>query len=77
VEPVLDLSTLEDLNRLSEQVARRLSGRVRGLCLALQNGGLVLRGRAATYYAKQLAQHAVMAATAVPILANQIEVGAS
>jgi hypothetical protein len=34
----------------------------------------VLRGRARTYYAKQLAQHAVMQATALPILRNEIEV---
>jgi hypothetical protein len=36
--------------------------------------GLVLRGRAQTFYTKQLAQHAVMRATALPILANEIEV---
>jgi len=33
-----------------------------------------LRGRAKTYYAKQLAQHAVMEATDLPVLANEIEV---
>ena len=54
-----------------------LSGRVRNLCLSLQGGGLVIRGLASTYHAKQLAQHAVMAATAVPILANEIQVRAS
>jgi hypothetical protein len=36
--------------------------------------GLVLTGQASTYYAKQLAQHAVMEATALPILANEIDV---
>jgi len=36
--------------------------------------GLVLRGRAQTYYAKQLAQHAVVEAAGLPILANEIEV---
>jgi hypothetical protein len=36
--------------------------------------GLILCGRARTYYAKQRAQHAVMEATGLPILANEIEV---
>ncbi len=35
---------------------------------------LVLRGFARTYHAKQLAQHAVMTETEMPILANEIEV---
>jgi len=38
------------------------------------NGELILRGRTRTYYAKQLAQQAVMEATALPIRANEIEV---
>jgi len=33
-----------------------------------------LRGQVHTYYAKQLAQHAVMETTGLPILANEIEV---
>jgi hypothetical protein len=40
----------------------------------VRDGGLVLRGRAHTYYAKQLAQHAVMDNHPLPILANEIEV---
>jgi hypothetical protein len=40
----------------------------------LRGGGLILRGLTTTYYAKQLAQHAVMEATAIPIVANEIEV---
>jgi hypothetical protein len=38
------------------------------------SSGKALRGFAHTYYAKQLAQHAVMEATKLPILANEIEV---
>jgi hypothetical protein len=40
----------------------------------LREDGFVLQGRAPTYYAKQLAQHAVMEASDVPIKANEIEV---
>jgi hypothetical protein len=76
-EQSLDPSTPAGLDRLAEIVLRRLSGRVRHLYLCLQGGGLVIRGLAATYYAKQLVQHAVMAATAVPILANEVEVRVS
>jgi hypothetical protein len=73
----LDPAMPGELDRLSEIVLHRLSGRVLDLCLAFQGGALIIRGRASTYYVKQLAQHAVMAATAVPILANEIEVRAS
>jgi hypothetical protein len=52
----------------------RLRGRVRDFRLEVVGGGLVLRGQARTYYSKQLAQHAVMGATDVPIWANEIEV---
>jgi hypothetical protein len=34
----------------------------------------ILQGRALRYYAKQLAQHSVMTATTLPIVANEIEV---
>jgi hypothetical protein len=42
--------------------------------LEVGDGGIVLRGRARTYYAKQLAQHAIMTETALSILGNEIEV---
>jgi hypothetical protein len=77
LEQGMDLSTPGALERLSEHVLHRLSSRVHDLCLHLHSGGLVIRGRATTYYAKQLVQHAVMAVTVVPILANEIEVSAS
>ncbi len=70
----VDPSNPEELGRLGELILQRLSGRVLELCLSWRGGGLILHGRATTYYAKQLAQHAVMAATTAPILANEIEV---
>jgi hypothetical protein len=65
---------LPEMDQLETHVQSRLNGRVRNFRLVVRVGGLILTGQARTYYAKQLAQHAVMEATAIPILANQIEV---
>ena len=62
------------LDQLENRVQERLCGRVRNLQLVRQDCGLVLRGFARTYHAKQLVQHAVMTETELPILANEIEV---
>jgi hypothetical protein len=59
---------------LQARVSSRLSGRVRHLRLLNQANGLIIMGQTTTYYAKQLAQHAVMESSALPILANEIEV---
>ena len=59
---------------LEELVQQRLQGRVRDLRLSLQDEGLILHGQTSTYYAKQLAQHAAMEVSGLPILANNIEV---
>jgi hypothetical protein len=64
----------DEVDRVEIDILLRLNGRVRDLRLLLYTDGLVLLGRAATFHAKQLAQHAVMAATRLPILANDIEV---
>jgi hypothetical protein len=63
-----------ELDQLETHVQLRLNGRVRHFCLVARGCGLILTGHAGTYYVKQLAQHAVMEATALPILANDIEV---
>ena len=65
---------LPELEQLEALVRSRLGGRVQDLRLAVRGGGLVLTGQARTYHAKQLAQYAVMEATALPILANEIDV---
>jgi len=64
----------DSVARIEEHVHLRLTGRVRDLRLVVVDGSLVLRGRAQTYYAKQLAQHAVMEMSDLPIRDNQIEV---
>ena len=63
-----------DLDDVEAHVQCRIGGRVRHFRLDWCDGGLVLRGHSLTYYAKQLAQHAVMAATELPIRGNEIEV---
>jgi hypothetical protein len=64
----------EEIDRLVTAVQNQLAGRVSDLRLLLRDRGLVLQGRARSYYAKQLAQHAVIMATELPLLSNDIEV---
>jgi osmotically-inducible protein OsmY len=65
-----------DTEPLETLVRQWLAGRahVRDLRVIVQEHGVVLEGRAATYYAKQLAQHAAMVVTGLQLLANRIEV---
>jgi hypothetical protein len=62
------------LDQMENRLQGRLSGRIRNLQLILRDCGIVMRGFARTYHAKQVAQHAVMMETHLPILANEIEV---
>ncbi|MBV9124852.1 MAG: hypothetical protein JO112_15970 [Planctomycetes bacterium] len=59
---------------LETLIQRRIGNRVRDLRVVVQPAGLILQGRAATYHAKQLAQHAAMDLSQRRILANEIEV---
>jgi hypothetical protein len=58
----------DEIDRLEINVERRLNGRVRGFRLLVHPDGLILQESAATFHAKQLAQHAIMASTRLPIL---------
>jgi hypothetical protein len=69
-----DTATHETLARIEEHVRSRLAGLLRDFQLVFDDKGLVLRGHVTTYYAKQLAQHAVMAASRLPIRANELKV---
>ncbi len=69
VEPAL--APEEHLKHL---VQRRLGSRVRDLRVIVRHDGVILQGRAATYHAKQLAQHAAMELGDLPILSNDIQV---
>jgi hypothetical protein len=67
-------TALLGLDQLEAHVQCRVAGHVRELHLDWCDGGIVLRGQSHTYYAKQLAQQAVMTACNLPIRANEIEV---
>jgi hypothetical protein len=69
-----EVVAMEDIGVMERRIQGRLCGRVLGFRLTRNARGLILQGQAPSYHAKQLAQHAVMQATLVPILANQIEV---
>jgi hypothetical protein len=60
--------------QLESQMVRRLAGRVRDLRIIVRHNGVILQGWSGTYHAKQLAQHAAMDLTGLPVLANDIEV---
>jgi hypothetical protein len=61
---------------LAVLIRQNLAGRayVRNLEVIVLEEGVVLRGRSSTYYAKQLAQHAVLTIARLPLMANEIEV---
>lgn len=72
--PTANVDTPGDLDQLEVRLQGKLGGRIRHLRVLLGDCGLILRGFARTYHAKQVAQHAVMTETSLPILANEIEV---
>lgn len=74
LSPAVSQQRSEELEKIELHVQSRLNGRVRDLRLMRNGTGLVIKGWTMTYYAKQLAQQAVMEATQTPILANEIEV---
>jgi hypothetical protein len=60
--------------RLQALVQQRLGTRVRDLRIVVRRQGVILEGRAPSYHAKQLAQHAAMELGELPVLANNIQV---
>ncbi len=70
--------TLEEAEKLAasieQAVWRETSGRVRDLRVEVNRQGIFLTGRCSTYYAKQIAQQAVMAFPGSRRLTNRIEV---
>lgn len=69
-----DHSLILEALELESRVQSLLVGRVRDFQIFVVDNGIVLRGTTRSYYAKQLAQHAVQQAIPVPIRANEIEV---
>ncbi len=71
---VLAPNVLAEDERLEGMLQRRLGNRIRDLRVLLLPEGIILQGRAATYHAKQIAQHIAMELADLPILANEIVV---
>lgn len=63
-----------EIDILARKVLRLLGGRLRDFRLLIHQNGVILQGIAVSYHAKQLAQHAIMRASPIPIVANEIEV---
>jgi hypothetical protein len=68
------LEEANDVARLEAQLRVHLRDYVCDFRVIVQEGGLILYGRARTYYGKQLAQHGVMERSLLPILGNKIDV---
>jgi len=67
-------SSEADVEQAEVLLRNRLRGRVWELRVVVLEGGVVLRGYAFSYHAKQLAQHAAMRVFAVPVRLNEIQV---
>ncbi len=67
-------TTPAEVRQIAEMIGRKFNGRLENFTILATPGGLILNGRAPTYYMKQVAQHAVMELTCLPIVANKVEV---
>lgn len=65
---------VDTLNAALARINKVLRGRLRDARLLVRNGGVVLRGTAKSYYAKQLSQNIIMREFSLPIAANDISV---
>ena len=75
----MELQTVPDpkqmlVARVERTVREKTSGLIRDLRVDFASGEIVITGRAATYYAKQLATHAALEACDDITLTNDIEV---
>jgi hypothetical protein len=59
---------------IMQRIESRLPGRVRNLAVRIRAGSVVLEGQCATYYTKQLAQHAALGVLEDEHLENAIVV---
>ncbi len=69
-----DSAAMVRVHHLELTVFARCGRQIRELRVFQHEQGLVLRGRASTYYFKQVAQHVAVESTGLRILDNQIEV---
>jgi hypothetical protein len=69
-----DTASTPNAEQAEAVLRQRLCGRVRELHVVIRAEGVVLRGAAANYYGKQLAQHFAHKLLGLSVLANEIEV---
>ena len=69
-----EASVAADIEWLAAETGRKLRGRLTDLRIERHGGGVVLSGTARSFYAKQLALHAVMSGTLLPVVRNEIRV---
>jgi len=62
----------DEADRLQQLTQVRFAGRVRELLSEGPGGGLVLQGKAGSYYLKQMVQETAVGATALRLAANEI-----
>jgi hypothetical protein len=72
--PELAEEVLAPADSLEHRILRQIGNRIRDFRVEDHPEGLILKGWAVTFHAKQLAQHAAMELTRRLILANEIEV---
>jgi hypothetical protein len=73
---VIDVpDVIDELDGVAAAILGRHRSQVRELRIEVAVGGVVLRGRAATYYGKQIAQHEVLR-FGLAVVANDIVVAA-
>lgn len=68
-----DASLLSEV--IKQRIRARTSERIRELEVLCEEGRIVIRGRCATFYTKQLAQHAAMGVVEDETLINEVAVG--
>ncbi|MBX9584509.1 MAG: hypothetical protein K2X87_29765 [Gemmataceae bacterium] len=64
----------DEAERLRQLVLTRFGSRIRDFRVLARGAGLVLQGRAGTFYLKQMVQETVARATALRVVANEIAV---
>jgi len=71
---IRDRATKQIAECVERLVRSRTGGRIRDLRVEVTSGEIILSGRTTTYYDKQLATHAALAALEDLSLTNEIEV---
>lgn len=64
----------DEIDSVMAHLTSHLRGRLHDASVSVHRDGVVIRGKAGSYYVKQLAQDAVMKGVSLPIAANDIEV---